>query len=112
MKFNIYMGLTSTHYVGTVDCKDRDEALDYAYELAIEEYETYAGLHGIPSWEELEQEIYDCYSTEIDAGEYDESDIESMTQDLWNEEVESWIQYNVIPFDEDKEISSSDVFYL
>ena len=49
---------------------------------------------------------------EIDAGEYDESDIESMTQDRWNEEVESWIQYNVIPFDEDKEISSSEVFYL
>ena len=112
MKFNIYMGLTSTQYAGTVDCKNRDEALDYAYELAIEEYETYAGLHGIPSWEELEQEIRDDYSAEIDAGEYDESDIESMTQDRWNEEVESWIQYNVIPFDEDKEISSSEVFYL
>ena len=100
-KYNIYAGLTSMEYKGTTECKNADEALDYAYELAVEEYESYAGLHGIPSWEELEQEVRDMYSAEIDAGEYDEDDIEYMTQDAWNEEVESWIQYQVIPTDKD-----------
>lgn len=100
-KYNIYAGLTSMEYKGTVECENADEALDYAYELAVEEYESYAGLHGIPSWEELKQEVRDMYAAEIDAGEYDEDDIEFMTQDSWNEEVESWIQYQVIPTDKD-----------
>ena len=95
-------------YVGTTDCENLDAALDYAYELAVEEYESYAGYHGIPSWGELEQEIYDEFSAEIEAGEYDESDIEAYTQDRWNEEIENWIQYTAIPFDEDKKISDSE----
>jgi hypothetical protein len=95
-------------YVGTVDCENLDDALDYAYEMAVEEYESYAGYHGIPSWEELEQEIRDEFDAEIEAGEYDESDIESYTQDRWNEEIQNWIQYTAIPFDEDKKISDSE----
>lgn len=108
MKYNIYCGLTSMDYVGTTDCENLDAALDYAYEMAVEEYESYAGYHGIPSWEELEQEILDEFDAEIEAGEYDESDIESYTQDRWNEEIQNWIQYTAIPFDEDKKISDSD----
>ena len=100
-KYNLYAGLTSTNYKGTIECTNLDAALDYAYALAIEEYESYAGLHGIPSWEELEQEVRDMYAAEIDAGEYDEEDIHSMTQDSWNESVESWIQYEAIPTDKD-----------
>lgn len=112
MMYNIYVGLTTLRYVGTIDCKNRDEALDDAYEMAVEEYETYAGFHGVPSWEELEQEIREYYAAEIESGEYDDNDIESMTLDSWNENIESWIQYKVIPKSEDKEISSEDIFYL
>ena len=112
MMYNIYVGLTSLHYIGTTDCKDLDEALDDAYQMAIEEYETYAGYHGVPSWEELEQEIREQYADEIESGIYNDDDIESMTIDSWNESIESWVQYKVIPKSEDKEISSEDIFYL
>ena len=109
MLFNIYVGLTSSHYVGTGDFTNADEAMDYAYELAVEEYECYAGLHGIPSWEDCREEVFELYLSEPD--NYTEDEIDEYTQDVWNDHVESWIQYHVTPTEQD-DVSKEELHYL
>lgn len=55
-----------------VDCKDEDEARMCAYRVAREVFEGYEGNYGIKSEEECENE------------------------EDYNEEIESWIDYDVI----------------
>lgn len=118
MKFNIYVGVPSydSRYIGTYEFANQEEADDFAHQMSCEEYEMYAGLHGIPSWEECYQELTDTYAAEIEAGEYDENDIEAMAEDLYNEEIESWAEYRAVLESEDKEFykiySESDKCYL
>jgi len=110
-QYNIYIGLTSSEYRGTYECENLDEAIDYAYDLAREEYEDYAGLHGIPSWEELEEEVRTDYADEIESGEYDEAWIESLTEEYWNDAIESWISYSAVPTDTD-DIDEEDIYLI
>jgi len=56
------------------DFKNREAAIDYAYENACQEYDTYEGLHGVP---------------EMDDEDYEES-------------RENTIEYDAIPVVDDK----------
>lgn len=62
-----------------VSAKDIDEAYRIAYEAACEEYESYDGLHGLMS-------IDDIKATHPD---WDDDEIE----DEWQEQRDSWIEY-------------------
>ena len=98
MKYNIYAGLGGSMggptYVGTGEFKDEDSATNYAYAMAVEEYQSYEGYHGILDW-------YDVAEQEELDPEEDEKTIDAMYQ----EEVESWIEYYAILFEEDKEFN-------
>ena len=97
-RFHLYAGLGrgfgGAHYCETVEAENIDEACEFAYQLAIEEYQSYEGCHGILSWAE-------CYEDAIESGFIDE---ESMTEDeiheyiddLYQEEIESWIEYYAV----------------
>ena len=97
-RFHLYAGLGGgfggAHYNQTIEAEDIDEAYECAYELAVEEYQSYEGFHGIMNWG-------DCYENAVESGFIDE---ESMTEaeiheyidDLYQEEIESWIEYYVI----------------
>ena len=94
MKYNIYAGLGGGFggptYQGTGEFNDEDSATDYAYQMAVEEYQSYEGYHGILDWHDVaEQE-------ELDPEE-DEEDIDA----IYQEEIESWIEYYAVPFEED-----------
>lgn len=56
MKYKIYAGLGGSFGGATYqyidDFSTEEDALDTAYLLAVQEYESYEGLHGLPSWEE------------------------------------------------------------
>ena len=70
MKYKIYAGLSGgfggATYQKTEDYSSMDEALEDAYALAVEEYQSYEGCHGIMSWD-------DCREDLIDSGfDYDE----------------------------------------
>ncbi len=69
------------------------KALNWCYESAVEERESYEGLHGIRSFKQIaEDEGYNLEEMSPDEGlEIDE---------LYQEEIESDISYNIIPFDE------------
>ena len=97
-RFHLYAGLSGgfggAHYCETVEAENIDEAYQAAYELAVEEYQSYEGCHGIMNWG-------DCYEDAVESGFIDE---ESMTEDeiheyvddMYQEEIESWIEYYAI----------------
>ena len=95
-KFKIYAGLSGgfggATYHGTYEYNSHKEAEDDARELAMEEYESYGGYHGLYTWDSMRQEIadeeYDGDIEQVDPADVDMRMIE---------EVEGWITYKVIP---------------
>lgn len=61
-----------------IEAEDLDEANDIAYENACDEYESYAGMHGIRDIPEIMEE---------------EGVDEEEAQDVFMEDRESWIEY-------------------
>lgn len=87
MKYRIYAGLGGgATYQITEDYTSIDEALEDAYNLSVEEYQSYEGCHGIMSWEDLEESGFD----------YDDEAVD----DRYQEELESWLSYYVEPEEE------------
>ena len=70
-----------------IEAETLREAEDYACERAIEEYQSYEGLHGIRDWDEIR----------------DECDSDDEADDIYHGEVESSIDYGAEPYDETNE---------
>ena len=98
MKFNLYAGMTgsfdSVQYHITEEFENFEEAESAARDLAIEEYQSYEGYHGIMSWEDCRDEMIEELG---ENAEIDEEDIDLR----YIEEIEGWINYYVIPTDAD-----------
>ena len=95
-KFKIYAGLSGgfggAHFCEVYECGSQAEAETYAREVAIEEYESYGGYHGLYTWDSMRQEIADDeYDGDIEAVDPEDVDMRMM------EEVEGWLTYKVIP---------------
>lgn len=91
MLFEIYAGLSGgfggASHQETDEFNSEEEALEHAYHLAIEEYQSYEGCHGILDW-------LDCREDLIKSGfSYNDDDVDARYQ----EEIESWIEYYVEP---------------
>lgn len=72
--------------------KSEEDAIAYAYEKAIEDYNHYEGFHGILSREDIAEE----YNLDPDE---DEEEIEN----LYRDNIESTIYYGASIFDEQNE---------
>lgn len=98
MKFQIYSGLGGSfggaEFQGVFEFETFDEATNYAFDLALEEYSLYEGCHGILSWEDCRNDLIDSFPD----AEWDDEDVDLRYQ----EELESWIDYYVIPAEEPK----------
>jgi len=70
-----------------IDAKDEDEANTYAWEKACEDYESYVGLHGLRTIDEIMEE--------------DNVD-EEIAEEIYNQERESWLAYSAEPYDPEK----------
>lgn len=81
-KYEIYAGLGGgfggANYEETLEFENEDEAEDYAWECACQQYEGYAGLHGLRSVDQIVEE------NEVDK---EEAEI------IYSEERESWLDY-------------------
>ena len=99
-KFKIYAGLSGgfggAHFCEIYECGSQAEAEIYAREVAIEEYESYGGYHGLYTWDSMRQEIAD---EEYD-GDIEQVDPEDVDMRLM-EEVEGWLTYKIIPVQDD-----------
>ena len=69
---------------------DQAEADVYAYEQAIEEYESFEGLRGIRDMNEIAEEDYDVSLDEADEATYDE--IEQVYFDERESQLEYWAE--------------------
>jgi hypothetical protein len=100
--FEIYAGLgggfNSVRYCTTIEASE-DEAMQYAYEEALIEYESYEGFHGLKSWSDCYEEVLEEFSAELGLDECDDSidfdEIEREADEIYNAERESWIEYYV-----------------
>ena len=81
-----------------VKADSQDKALDYAYELAMEEYDSYAGLHGIRSIDDI-----------IEEEKLDEDDLTAW--DIYTEERENSLSYSVDKY-EPKYHGDLDDYYI
>lgn len=95
MKYAIYSGLGGGFggaKLQTIDdFNSYEEAEELAYQMALEEYKQYEGLHGILNWFECRGDLLDSFP-DI---EIDDEDVDMRYQ----EEVESWIDYYILPAD-------------
>lgn len=80
--YKLYVGLGGgfggATYQQTIECKDEQTALDWAYEDACQEYESYAGLHGLRDIDDIIEE--------------DGVD-EDGACEIYEEEREGWLDY-------------------
>lgn len=104
-KYNIYSGLGGSFggatYRGTGEFKSYADAEQTAYELAVEEYESYGGCHGLLDWSDIADKNgldYNADSAEID--------------ELYIEEMESWLDYYAVLASEDEDILEEDRFEI
>lgn len=106
-KYNIYAGLGGSFggasYHGTGEFKSEEDASKVAYEIAREEYESYEGYHGIKDWADVAED------NNLDPD--DEDNFEEIDE-LYNEEIESWIEYYAVLTEEDTETTEEELYEL
>lgn len=92
MKYAIFAGLNGSfggaifQYVDDFDSEE--EALNAAYDKAVEVYESYEGCHGLPSWEDVRDELRDSYGLDEEPSD---NDINEVYLDYRN----NWLDYKV-----------------
>ncbi|MBX4152288.1 hypothetical protein [Paenibacillus lautus] len=83
-KYKVFSGLGGgfggANYIDTLEFNNYDEALQWAYDAACEEYEDYVGLYGLRTIEEI-----------IEEDEVDEDEAKS----IYIDEREGWLDYRV-----------------
>lgn len=96
MKFEIYAGLGGSmggaQFEGIYDFKDEDEAEKFAYEKAVEEYESYAGMHGLIDYEGAYE---DCEESGWIDDSMSEDEIHEMVEQHYRDYRDSWLEYSV-----------------
>ena len=75
------------HYHEVTKAKDLDAANRIAYDMACDNFNNYAGDHGIPSLDDIAEE------NDLDL--YDDSE---EAEQMYNEEREGWIDYWAKPY--------------
>lgn len=98
MIYNIYAGLGGgfggAEFCGEGEFASEEDAMEYAREQAIQEYQSYEGLHGILGPEDI-REGYQNFGL-------DENFTDEEFEEVYNNEIESWIEYYVEPANEVK----------
>lgn len=106
-EYNIYAGLGGgfggAKYQYTSVYESEEEALEEAHQLAVEEYGSYEGMHGLLTYDEAETEARNLYP------DGDEEDIENCISHLFDEDVDNWIKYYVVLTEEDTETDEDDL---
>lgn len=75
-----------------------EEANSYAYEKAVEDYESYEGLHGIRGMREIAEEDFDLDLDELDYNTADWIDVET----TYIEERENQLDYSAEEISEEE----------
>ena len=103
--FKLTYGVSRDENVEYIEAKNYDEAIREAWLLACEDYDSYQGLHGIPSEVQIAAEMFgDKYGSDEEGDMEDGSTIFEYMTDAEMQEVgceyretrESWISYDAV----------------
>lgn len=96
-RFKIYAGMGGgfggATYECTIEAASERDAEQYAYDLAVEQYQSYEGYHGILSWEEC---LEDLEMSGFVGDDMSEGEIEDIVNEHYLNEIDSWIDYYVV----------------
>lgn len=96
-EYNIYAGLGGSfggaNYLYTTLCENEDEASNEAFQAACEEYESYAGIHGLPTYE-------DARDAALEENLGEEPD-ESLVKEIYTSFIEDWVDYYCVSTEDD-----------
>ena len=91
-QYKVYAGLGGgfggAKYIETVEAANEEEAADIAYEYAVEEYESYEGLHGLVSYG-------DVVDNPEEYGLDEDCQNEEYLWEAYEEERSTWLDYYV-----------------
>lgn len=91
-QYKIYAGLSGgfggAQYIETVDASSAEEALEMAYEYAVDEYESYEGLYGLATYEDVADNPSE-YGLDEDCQD------EEYLLEAYEEERNDWLDYYV-----------------
>ena len=91
--FGIYgCNAVNSVYNIAIEARDAESALKFCYDSAVEDRESYEGLHGVQTWADIAEDEGFTIG-EMSSGE------ESYIDDLYAESVENDITYSIEPFD-------------
>lgn len=92
-QFKVYAGLGGgfggAKYIETVEVANEEEAANIAYEYAVEEYESYEGLHGLTSYGDIVD------NPEKYGLDEDYCQDEEYLWEAYEEERSTWLDYYV-----------------
>lgn len=101
-KYNLYAGMGGSFGGAQFHCceeyRTEEEASQAAYELAVEEYQSYEGMHGIASQKDITEEY--CEENGVDEADLTQED-KDFIYDSYLNEVEGWIEYYAVLASED-----------
>lgn len=110
-KYNIYSGLSGSFgeasYQYTSLFETITDAEEEAYIRAIEEYESYEGLHGIKEWRDIFEEY--CEDHDLEPSTENEDLYNDVINSLYQEEIDNWVEYYAILTEEDNNVDKEDL---
>lgn len=112
--YNIYAGLNGgfggAEYQGTLKDVSMLEAEERAYDEAVMIYESYDGLHGLKTWYDCFEEFYE--EKGIEASEENIDRYLNEIDELYNDEIDSWIEYYIVNKEEDEDFDEEDYYEI
>lgn len=92
-KYKIYAGLNGgfggARFEGIYEYRNQEEADIAAYNMAVDEYESYAGLHGLLDYGGIREDLEESGFFDT----IDENEIDDMVENAYMEHMESWLDY-------------------
>lgn len=71
-----------------ITAENYDNAMRYAYESAVEDYQSYEGYHGIPDIYDIADEMFNMEYNDLSEDE------KEAAQEEYEQTIESWIDYS------------------
>ena len=101
-QYKVYAGLGGgfggAKYIETVEAANEEEASQIAYEYAVEEYESYEGLHGLASYG-------DVVDNPEEYGLDEDCQNEEYLWEAYEEERSTWLDYYVEEIQIEREVA-------
>lgn len=83
-------GFGGPKYLGDLEADSREEAINESWSLVVEDYESYAGYHGIPSFDECREELLEELCDEGE--EPDDEDVQTRYEETISNWTSHWVR--------------------